>query len=256
MVRLVRRTVLLAALAGAGLMAAAGAASANTATFGSDLSHTQTANTCLNLCTAVQQTVAGGTSSLPLTSPANGIVTEWAIRSTDNVTYAFRILRPAGTNAYTGAGTSLGVDPGTTSNAILKYPVSMPIRQGDAIGIGPISGDIDTGVPGYDTPTVTSNAWATNRAGQPLDGATASFTPEAGHVLLLQATVKFCDVPNLHRLKKVAAKQALAAADCGVRVKKKETHKRKFRGKVLKQKVATGTTAAPGTVVPIVIGRK
>jgi hypothetical protein len=39
-------------------------------------------------------------------------------------------------------------------------------------------------------------------------------------------------------------------------VKKKETHKRKFRGKVLKQKVATGTTAAPGTVVPIVIGQK
>ena len=89
-----------------------------------------------------------------------------------------------------------------------------------------------------------------------MDGTTATFTPEAGHVLLLQATVKFCDVPNLHRLKKVAAKQALAAADCGVRVKKKETHKRKFRGKVLKQKVATGTTAAPGTVVPIVIGRK
>ena len=256
MIRLVRRTVLLAGLAGAGLMAAAGAASANTATFGSDLSHTQTANTCLNLCTAVQQTVAGGTSSLPLTSPANGIVTEWAIRSTDNVTYAFRILRPAGTNPYTGAGTSLGVDPNTTSNAILKYPVSMPIRQGDAIGIGPISGDIDTGVPGYDTPTVTSNAWATNRAGQPLDGTTATFTPEAGHVLLLQATVKFCDVPNLHRLKKVAAKQALAAADCGVRVKKKETHKRKFRGKVLKQKVAIGITATPGTVVPIVIGQK
>ena len=39
-------------------------------------------------------------------------------------------------------------------------------------------------------------------------------------------------------------------------MKKKETHKRKFRGKVLKQKVATGTTAAPGTVVPIVIGQK
>jgi hypothetical protein len=248
--------MLLAGLGSAGLMAAAGAASANTATFGNDLSNTQTANTCLNLCTAVQQTVAGGSSSLPLTSPANGMVTEWAIRSTDNVTYSFRILRPAGTNAYTGAGTSLGVDPNTTPNAILKYPVSMPIRQGDAIGIGPISGDIDTGVPGYDTPTVTSNAWATNRAGQPLDGTTATFTPEAGHVLLLQATVKFCAVPNLHRLKKVAAKQALAVADCGVRVKKKETHKRKFRGKVLKQKVATGTTAAPGTVVPIVIGRK
>jgi hypothetical protein len=256
MFRLVRRTVVVAALTGAGLMAAASAASGNTATFGNDLSHTQVANSCLNLCAAVQQTVTAGTSSLPLTSPANGIVTEWAIRSTDNVTYAFRILRPAGTNSYTGAATSLGMDPNTTPNAILKYPVSIPIRQGDAIGIGPISGDIDTGVPGYDTPTVPSNVWATNPAGQPVDGSTAAFTPATGHVLLLQATVKFCAVPNLHRLKKVAAKQALTAADCGVRVKKKETHKRKFRGKVLKQKVATGTTAAPGTVVPIVIGQK
>ena len=68
--------------------------------------------------------------------------------------------------------------------------------------------------------------------------------------------MKFCAVPNVHKLKKVAAKQALAAADCGVRVKKKETHKRKFRGKVLKQKKPAGITAAPGTVVPIVIGKK
>lgn len=248
--------MLLAALAGAALLAGAGSASANTATFGSDLSPTAQSNSCTTLCTAVQQAVAPGTSALPLTSPANGTVIEWAIRSADNVTYAFRILRPAGTNTYTGVGTAFGVDPGATSTQILRYPVSMPIRQGDTIGIGPSSGDIDSGVPAYDTPTVTSNVWATNTAGQPVDGTTATFTPQPGHVLLLQATVKFCAVPNLHRLKKVTAKQALTAADCGVRVKKKETRKRKFRGKVLKQKVSTGTTAAPGTVVPIVIGQK
>ena len=45
-------------------------------------------------------------------------------------------------------------------------------------------------------------------------------------------------------------------ADCGVKVKKKVTHKKKFRGKVLKQKKAPGTTGAPGLVVPIVIGQK
>ena len=39
-------------------------------------------------------------------------------------------------------------------------------------------------------------------------------------------------------------------------MKKKVTHKTKFRGKVIKQKVAPGTTGAPGTVVPIVIGQK
>jgi hypothetical protein len=39
-------------------------------------------------------------------------------------------------------------------------------------------------------------------------------------------------------------------------VKKKVTQKRKFRGKVLKQKKTPGTTAPPGTVVAIVIGQK
>ncbi|HEY6654065.1 MAG TPA: PASTA domain-containing protein [Solirubrobacterales bacterium] len=63
-------------------------------------------------------------------------------------------------------------------------------------------------------------------------------------------------MPNVHKLKKVNAKQALANADCGVKVKKKVTHKKKFRGKVLKQKKAPGTTGAPGLVVPIVIGQK
>jgi hypothetical protein len=254
--RLVSRALIAVGLASIGALALAGAASANTATIGSDLAATHDANLCLNLCTAVQQSQAGGSSPFPLTSPANGTVTEWAIRSTDNVSYAFRILRPAGTNAYTGAGTALGVDPNTTPDAILRYPTSLPIKQGDAIGIEPFAGDIDTGVPGQNTPSTTSNVWATNTLGQPADGTTASFTPEAGRELLLQATVKFCAVPNVHKLKKVAAKQALATADCGVRVKKKVTHKRKFRGKVLKQKTAPGTTAAPGTVVAIVIGQK
>jgi len=84
---------------------------------------------------------------------------------------------------------------------------------------------------------------AYNLTGQ-ADGATAGFTPTPGHELLLQATVKFCAVPNVH--KKVAAKQALAAADCGVKVKKKETHKKKFRGKVLKQKKQVGLTFPQG----------
>jgi hypothetical protein len=256
MKRLASRICLTTVLGVLGLLPVSASAFANVATIGSDLAANEEANPCLNLCTAVQQAQAGGSSPLPLTSPANGLVTEWAIRSTDNVTYAFRILRPAGSNAYTGAGTALGIDPNTTTNAILRFPVSLPVRQGDAIGISPFAGDIDTGVPAHDTPSIGSNVWATNQMGQPADGTTASFTPEAGHELLLQATVKFCAVPNVHKLKKVAAKHLLAAADCGVRVKKKETHKRKFRGKVLKQKVPPGGTAAPGTTIPIVVGAK
>src|ERR1700704_1307350 len=112
--RLVTRSLITAGLASAGIVAIIGTASASTATIGSDLAATHNANLCLNLCTAVQQSQVGGSTPFPLTSPANGTVTEWAIRSTDNVTYAFRILRPAGPNAYMGAGTAFGVDPNTT----------------------------------------------------------------------------------------------------------------------------------------------
>jgi hypothetical protein len=178
------------------------------------------------------------------------------MRSTDNATFALRILRPAA-NTYLGAGTAVAptADPGI-DNRILRYSVSLPIKQGDAIGVAAVAGDSDVGVPQHNTLGIPSNVMATNALGRPADGATAVFTPATGHELLLQATVQFCAVPDVHKLKKVAAKQSLAAAACGVKVKKKETHKRKFRGKVLKQKVPAGTTAAPGTVVPIVIGQK
>jgi hypothetical protein len=213
---------------------------------------------CTVNCVTVQQSQVGGSSPNPLQSPANGVVVQWAVRTGDDgAQYALRILRPAGTNTYTGAGTvfaTSAVPPGT-DDAILKYPASIAIKQGDSIGIQ-LGGASDEGIPQNFTNGVPQNVFANNFAGQPADGQTAAFIPDQQHELLLQATVAFCSVPNVHKLKKVAAKQALAAADCGVKVKKKETHKKKFRGKVLKQKKPPGTTAAPGTVVPIVIGQK
>ena len=253
MKRFVSGALIAAGITSVGVLALAGTSLANTVTIGSDLTATSDSDSCLTPCIAVQQSQTGGSSPNPLTSPANGIVTQWAFRSTDNVAYGFRILRPAGPNTYTSVVTALGEDPGTVGNAVLTYPVSLPISQGDAIGIGPVAGDSDAGVP--ENNTSDSNVIAYNLTGQ-ADGATAAFTPTPGHELLLQATVRFCAVPNLHKLKKVTAKKVLAAADCGVKVKKKETHKKKFRGKVLKQKMQAGLTFPPGTVVPIVIGQK
>jgi hypothetical protein len=258
--RRLTRIALVAGFSAVGLLSVAAPASANTATIGSALTESSNANACFAPCLAVQQSQSGGSSPFPLTSPANGIVTEWAIVSTDNVVFGFRILRLAGPNSYTGAGTAIAPtqDPNVPSatHLVLRYATSLPIRQGDAIGVFATGGDSDAGVPQHDTPGVSSNVWATNALGQPVDGGTAPFTPESGHELLLQATVQFCSVPSLKRLKKTVAKQQLAAADCGVKVKKRPTHKRKFRGKVLKQKVPAGTTAAPGTLIPIVIGQK
>src|SRR4029077_21169440 len=132
MKRLLRRALITAGFASAGVLAIAGTALANTVTIGSDLTATSDGDLCLTPCIAVQQSQTGGSSPNPLTSPANGIVTQWAIRSTDNVTYGFRILRPAGANTYTSVVTALGEDPGNASGAVLTYPVSLPISQGDA----------------------------------------------------------------------------------------------------------------------------
>jgi PASTA domain len=247
-------------LAAGALWSSAGPASANTATMGSALTETSDANLCTAPCLAVQENQAGGSSPHPLRSPANGVLVEWAIVSTDNVTFALRILRPDGPHTYTDAGTVLAPTPDPNPPApaplVLRYPASLKIERGDAIGIYAVGGDSDAGVPQSNTPGTPSNVWATNDMGQPIDGGTAPFTPEAGHELLLQATVRFCSVPSLKRLKKATAKEQLAASDCGVKVKRRPTNKRKFRGRVLKQKVEPGTTAVPGRVVTIVIGRK
>jgi len=247
------RIVLIAGLASALMLSITAAASANTATIGSALQHPNTPSICSD-CVGVQLGQAGGSSPLPLTSPANGTVTSWAVRSGDvGAVYTLRILRPTGGNTFTSAGTSTAPSvPGGTLDSILSHVASLPIKQGDAIGVA--LGPTATGLPQF-----TSNNQADvlgYSTSVPPDGTPVTFVPLGGHELLLQATVQFCSVPNLHRLKKVTAKQLLAAADCGVKVKKKVTNKKKFRGKVLKQKKPPGTTAAPGTVVPIVIGQK
>ncbi len=153
----------------------------------------------------------------PLTSPANGIVTQWAIVTTDNVVFGLRILRPTGPGTYVGAGTAVAPtqDPnGPDNRLVLRYPASLPISQGDAIGVYATGGDSDVGVPQHNTPGVGSNIWATNPLGTPADGASASFTPESGHELLLQATIRFCNVPNVVGQTEAAAAAAIAAADC------------------------------------------
>jgi hypothetical protein len=253
-----RRLISAALAAALGLAAGLGpvAASADTVKIGSTLGHAANPGGELSSGVGVQRSQAGGNSPLPLVSPANGLVTQWAVRTSDpGAIYNLRILRPASNTTYKGAGTSPAVVvPPTTTDSVLINTVSLPIKQGDAIGVA-VSGG-----PGHQLPSWPDNVNAdvVGYVFAPFaDGATSgTLTDIPGHELLIQATVSFCKVPDVHKQKKVNAKTALTNADCGIKVKKKETHKKKFRGKVLKQKVAAGTTAAPGTVVAIVIGQK
>jgi hypothetical protein len=229
------------------------AAGADTVTIGSALQNPDTPALCTN-CVGVQRSQAGGNSPLSLISRVNGVVTEWAVRTSDpGAIQTFRILRPAGGTSYTGAGSSapIIVPPGTTDST-LHNAVSMPIKQGDAIGVA-VAGTA-AGLPQF---TSNNNADVTGFAAPIFpDGTAAPFTDVPGHELLLQATIRFCNVPTLKRLKTKPAKRLLRAHDCLPKVKRSRTKKPKFSGRVLKQKTPPGTTAPPGTRVPIVIGTK
>jgi hypothetical protein len=240
------------AVAATGLLGFAGSASADTATIGSTLSHPNTPAVCMG-CIGVQTGASSGLSTFPFISPANGVVTSWSVRSGDTgAIYGLRVLRPAGGSSYTSAGAS-ALAPAITSASDVTYhfPTSVPIKQGDRIGV---SVDATHSLPQF---TTTNNQDVLEYAIDFADGTASPFTNIGGlHELLLQASIQFCNVPSLKRLKTKPAKQALRAHDCLPKVKRSRVKKPKFSGRVLKQKTPAGTTAPPGAVVPIVIGTK
>jgi hypothetical protein len=257
----VKRVLLAMGLAGAAALSTAVTAAANGVLIGSDLSHPVDANAICHNCTTLQQAQVGGSAPNPLTSPVNGTVVSWAVRTSEpGALYTLRILRPVGTNTYLGAGTSPGLPavPGGTTDGVVQYAASLPIKQGDSIGL--YTGGAAMGLPQRFTNGVNANVIANNftPAGAPPDGQTAAFTPDVQHELLLRATVEFCKVPDLAGLSRAAAAQALAAGQCtlGDVAKKKLKRSKKARrkrGKVLKQSLPPDATAAPGTAVDLKI---
>jgi hypothetical protein len=242
---------LAAALAASAAALLPAAAAANTSQIGSGLKFASVAQPCTP-CVGVQTNASAGLSSFPQRSPANGTVTSWSVRTDDiGALYTLRILRQGGPTSYASVGQSPATGPiASATDAVHTYSASLPISFGDFIGLEVAGG---SGLPEHFT---GDSGDVVGRAATFPDGTSATFTDTTQYGLLVQATVKYCLVPNVHKQKKVAAKNTLAAADCGVKVKKKVTHKKKFRGKVLKQKKAAGSTFPPGTVVPIVIGQK
>ena len=256
--RLAARTALAAGLA---LLALPAAASAATQTIGSALALPYQGGVCNNNCLSVQQT--RNVDVHPLLSPVNGVVTEWKVRTGDpDALYSLRILTPAAGNSYistTSTRAPAAVPAGTVDTIITYTAPNLPIRQGQAIGLLQTNGGglgADVGLPQNTTGGVTTNVIANNFNGTFLDGLGATFISDAQHELLLQATVRFCRVPDVVGQAQAAASQALTAAECGVTVKKKKTKKKKNKGKVLSQKEPAGSSVAPGTPVEIVVGKK
>jgi hypothetical protein len=260
---------------GAGLVipllgAFSSAASADTATIGSTLVNDFQGGISSAPTVSVQLSYDPATSPNRVISPANGVITGWKVKSADDgAIYTLKVLQPNGpvslvtaTNSNFKAIRSVqapsavptGTAVSTPTGVIFSYPASLPISQGDYVGL--LTGGAVDDLPQFTTSGLAMNKIANNFSAQPTDGTSANLLADEQHDLLLQATIQYCNVPSLKKLKTKAAKQELVAHDCTPKVKKSRVKKDKFRGKVVKQKTPAGTTAAPGTVVPIVIGIK
>jgi hypothetical protein len=268
--RRLTRVALATGLTSAALLVAVSSATADTAVMGSKLVNDFQGGISSAPTVSVQLSYDPATSTNPVISPANGVITGWKVKSADDgALYTLKVLRPNGpvslataTNSNFMAVRSVqapsavpaGTSVGTPTGVIFSYPASLPISKGDYIGI--LTGGAVDDLPQFTTSGLSKNLIANNFSGLPADGGSADLLADEQHDLLLQATLQYCSVPSLKKLKTKAAKQALVAHDCTPKVKKSRVKKEKFRGKVVKQKTAAGTTAAPGTVVPIVIGIK
>ena len=224
----------------AGCAALACAAPAHgAAVIGSDLATTATANNGCNLvtCTTANLTLIGSSQApAGLTSPVNGTVTSWTMRSgSAGNLISLRVLRPAtGAVTYTGAGTSA---PGMTGSAIDgPFQTSLPISIGDSIGLENPS-----------SATVIGNNGGASQVFwnmPPLaDGATRTGTVGAGFEVLVQAVVVPDNAVKLRRIvrnvKKGIAKVFVDVPNAG---------SLSFGGKRVKVGKGPTTTAGPATI--------
>jgi hypothetical protein len=243
------------------LLAFAPMARAETTRIGSALNLSYQGGVCNNNCLSVQLAQAGGNLPHPLTSPANGVITEWKVRTGDpGALYHLRVLTPAAGNAYIATTSNTAPSPvpdGITDSILTYFPTTtVPISQGQAIGVLQTIGagaGADVGLPQNTTNGITANVINNIFNGAFLDGLGATALSDAQHELLLQATVRFCRVPNVVGLQLAAAEQAVRAGECTpnpIKKKLKRSKKnRKKRGKVLRQSPAPNSTGAPGTAV-------
>jgi hypothetical protein len=67
-----------------------------------------------------------------VTSPVNGTIVQWRVNTLGTGVYALRVLRPAGTGVYSGAGSA---PQNITTAGFYTFAASLPIQAGDLIGI-------------------------------------------------------------------------------------------------------------------------
>jgi hypothetical protein len=131
---------LFALTASLGSVLALPAASHATVTIGSDLGDAPSVGIgCIGSgCTRVQTSLpADDLAPNGVSSPVNGTVVTWRIRSTASATQqpiAFRVISPAAGGQFTGGGSSATVTPPDITG-VTPFAASIPIKIGDLLGV-------------------------------------------------------------------------------------------------------------------------
>jgi hypothetical protein len=126
------------AAAGAGLMLGAGASSASASqTFGSDLVEPINAigeNGCIvaGPCTTLTDMVRPG-NAFPVSSPIDGVVVSFGIKTGDPETITFRLGQVPGP-ALAGIGTGTGPTANLAAAGTYSIPARLPVHTGDLVG--------------------------------------------------------------------------------------------------------------------------
>jgi hypothetical protein len=280
------------ALAAPVLGIAASPASAETVVMGSPLVSNYDGGISASALSA-QLSFDPATSTNPVISPANGLITGWKVKSADDgAVYTLKVLRPNGAVSIVPPNTSNftavasvqaptavpnGTFAATPTGVVFDYPASLPISKGDYIGLLGVGGPGAHGLAQAMANGLPLSTFANNFAGQPADGAAADLIADSQHELLLQATISYCLIPNVLGLEDADAGRAIARAGCNTKfskqqlqlrkIKKRFSEKKKKRirasnaalraqdGKVLSQSVPADTTIPPGTAVDCTVGQ-
>lgn len=127
------------------------------------------------------------TASGVLTSPINGVVVSWSVKSNQGPepSLALRVLRPAGGANYTGIGTSASIAPAAGINTA---NTQLPIRQGDSVGLNNSQSKLVVA----NTPGADALAWGSVN-GFPnglANGATGTGAAQPNKEVLVRAVVE------------------------------------------------------------------
>lgn len=229
-----------------------GTAAADTATFGSTLQASH--NVSITNQRAVQLSNA---ASSQLVAPADGVITNWAVRSSDaGAQYELAVLHPVAGNSSMVTAIDIAFPVPDATDSIRHYNSGSQVFVdiGDSIALATVAGP--NALPFHSSGSA-GDVYGTYGSGVFTPGLNLLAPPQAtGKELLLQATEHFCAVPSLRGLKLAIAQQELSDHACGSDFTTRKVRARRKRGRVLSQSLPPGTDSPPNTVVHLVVGKK